>query len=318
MATLGVDTSCYRTSLALVEGDAILGDVRRLVEVPEGGRGVRQSEGLFQHVERIGALCEALFAGAPGARVDAVCVSTRPRPVEGSYMPVFLAGEAVARAIAAAQRVPLFTTSHQQGHLRAAMRLSGAPQGEMLAMHLSGGTTELLRVSAQWDIELLGGTTDLHAGQLVDRIGVKLGLPFPAGPALEELCAGGQDKSLIPTANKGLALSLSGAEAQLVRMLSDGLAPADAACEVYSFLARTLAKLIEAGVRESGLHNILIAGGVAASKRLREMLLARLKRRKCPVNGYFGAPELSGDNAVGVALIGEEAYRKALRAPGQA
>lgn len=312
MAVLGIDTSCYRTSLAIVGDGAICADERYLLQVPPGGRGLRQSEALFQHVGHLGALCQRAFQAAGPVALEAVCVSTRPRPVEGSYMPVFGAGEMAARAVAAALNVPLVATSHQQGHLRAALVDSGlVPRAPFLAMHLSGGTTEVVCCSPDLEeVRLLGGTTDLHAGQLVDRIGVALGLGFPAGPMLEALAGPPPQRPAAPTAVKGLEASLSGAENRILQMIASGCAPQQAAAEVYSFLERTLFKLIENACALTGLDEILIAGGVAASARLRQALLGRLRKRGVRIRIYWARPALSGDNAVGVALIGEEKYKK--------
>lgn len=307
---LGIDTSCYRTSLALVSDGAVVAEQRRLIEVPGGSRGLRQSEALFQHVQHLGTLCEALMRDAPGASPSAVCVSTRPRPVCGSYMPVFTAGEMAARMIAATCGCPLYETSHQQGHLRAALIGSDLPPGAFLAVHLSGGTTEILRVDEGLNVTLLGGTSDLHAGQLVDRVGVAMGLPFPAGPALEALARGTAPRHVMPTANRALSLSLSGAEAQALRMIEAGEPPAQVAAEIYSLLARTLAKLIAEAAAGTGLTRVLIAGGVAASALLRSLLPERLMRLGAPVRICWAEPRWSGDNAAGVALIGAEQWTK--------
>ena len=139
-------------------------------------------------------------------------------------MPVFTAGTGFARAIAASLRVPFFGTSHQQGHVRAAMEGAGALPGEFLALHLSGGTTEVLHVRPGLKIALLGGSNDLHAGQLVDRVGVRMGLPFPAGPALEALARQGTAKGCLPASRTAKGRSpFSGAEAQAMRMLEAGV-----------------------------------------------------------------------------------------------
>ena len=306
MAILGLDTSCYRTSVALVEGGRVLSDRRRLLSVEAGGRGLRQSEAVFCHVQNIGPLMEALRGDAPNAVITGVCASARPRDVEGSYMPVFTVGENVARSLAASLNVPLRLTSHQQGHIRAVIPDTGMEAGAFLALHLSGGTTELLRVDERLRVSLLGGTSDLHAGQLVDRVGVKMGLPFPAGPALEALAEGCEAASRMPTSVSGMKVSLSGAEAQAFRMLEAGEKPGVVAAEIYSFRARTSAKLIASGVRETGIRRILVAGGVAASARFRTELPQRLNRLGENATLIWGAPERSGDNAIGVALIGED------------
>lgn len=302
MRVLGIDTSCYTTSVALVE-DGRIAQERRLLSVAQGERGLRQSSALFQHVERLPELLEALFAHSPGC-VDGVCVSTRPRDAEGSYMPVFKAGECAARAIAAAQGVRIVATSHQQGHIRAALVDSGCGEAEFVALHLSGGTTEAVFVGQGLKTRLIAMSADLHAGQLVDRVGVALGLSFPAGPALEALARQGSAKGAMPLSHRGNQVSLSGAEAQAMRMIAAGAPGADVAAEVYSYLSRAVAKLIEIAVRETGAKQVLLGGGVASSALLRELLPARLKRNGLKVALCWGKPEYSGDNAVGVALIG--------------
>ena len=304
---LGVDTSCYTTSLALASEGRILASRRRLLTVEAGERGLQQSKGVFQHVNRLPELFEDLMREARDARIDAVCVSTRPRDQKGSYMPVFVAGHSFARGIAAALRVPLHETSHQQGHVRAALVDAKVPAGPFLALHLSGGTTEVLYVESGLKITRLGGASDLNAGQLVDRVGVALGLPFPAGPELEKLAIQGEAKSAFPLSARDGEISFSGAEAQAMRMIAAGDSRAeDIAAEVYSYLARAVARLIRDGAAATGAKHALISGGVASSALLRTLVPARLKRQEIRVELHWGRPELSGDNACGVALIGEE------------
>lgn len=303
---LGIDTSCYTTSVALAGEDGGFLQARRLLTVPAGKRGLMQSEGVFQHVGRLPELLDELYGEAGPFELAAVCVSARPRPAQGSYMPVFTVGEGYGRAIARGARVRLFSTTHQQGHVRAAMVDSGlTPDEPFLAVHLSGGTTEVLRVMGALDVELLGGTGDLHAGQFVDRVGVRLGLPFPAGPALEALALGGRAQSRLPAAVRGLSVSFSGAESQAQRLIEAGeLSREDVAAEVFSCLARSMAKLIDGATREAGIRRVLLAGGVASSDLLRRLLAERLARLESKARLFWARPELSGDNAVGVALIG--------------
>lgn len=302
---LGLDTSCYTTSVALACADGIIDQRRRLLTVEAGERGLQQSQAVFQHVTRLPGLLEELLREHPDACIRAVCASTRPRDVEGSYMPVFTVGEGHGRALAAALRVPFLATSHQQGHVRAALVDSGLNAGEFLALHLSGGTTELLH--AQGDrLTLLGGSSDLHAGQFVDRVGVALGLGFPCGPALEALARRGQARSVLPIHVEGMQCSFSGSESAAQRLIAAGeTAPEDMAAEVYSCIARTLARLFENARQQTHQKRVLLSGGVASSLLLRELLPQRLHRLKSPVRLYWGRPEYSGDNACGVALIGQ-------------
>lgn len=299
---LGIDTSCYRTSLALADGEEIVAQAGKLLVVPTGERGLRQSEALFQHLKQLPALMEALISQSVEP-IGAIAVSVKPRPVEDSYMPVFMAGASVAKTVALAMRVPLLETTHQQGHVRAALVGSAMP-GNFIALHLSGGTTEVLRVGAGLDIDLLGGTADISAGQLVDRVGVALGLPFPAGPHLEALAVRGAACSSVPVSVSRLKASFSGAEAALMRRIQAGAPPEDVAAETYSLLARALARLISQAASETGLFDVLLAGGVASSTLLRELLPDRLRRLNDSVRIHWARPELSGDNAAGVALIG--------------
>ena len=307
-AVLGIDTSCYTTSAALVsvEGE-LLGSARRLLTVGEGERGLQQSQGLFQHVKNLPDMIGQVMQGAP--QICAVCASVRPRPAEESYMPVFRAGESQARAAAALLRVPFYPVSHQEGHVRAAMVDAGIDAGRpFLALHLSGGTTEIL-LADQGRLTLLGGSLDLHAGQLVDRTGVRMGLGFPAGPALEKLAMQAAPQGLLGVSIKGTSCNLAGAENKIERWLAQGeLSREQIAAEVFDFLCRTIERMIENACEATGARQALLAGGVASSTLLRSMLNARAKKRRLNCRLYYAHPELSGDNAVGVALLGAERY----------
>lgn len=311
-ACLGLDTSCYTTSVALC-GAAIgaaegpFFQERQLLTVPMGSRGLMQSEGVFQHVSRLPGLIESLLAAHPEMEIAAVCASTRPRPDEDSYMPVFRVGGGTGRAVAAALRAPFYETTHQQGHLRAARVDTSLPaNAACLALHLSGGTTEVLRAEGL-AVTLLGGTKDLHAGQLIDRVGVAMGLAFPSGPYLERLAEKGRAESRLTASVQGLDCHFSGAETQALRWLAAGeLSQEDIAAEVFSCVARTVARVIVAGCEQEGLTDALLGGGVASSSRIRAEVSARVAKRNRSIRLHFARPELSGDNAVGVALIGLE------------
>ena len=307
-AVLGIDTSCYTTSAALVstEGE-LLASSRRLLTVQEGERGLQQSQGLFQHVKNLPDMIGDVMRGAPTIR--AVCASVRPRPAEESYMPVFRAGESQARAAAALLRVPFYPVSHQEDHVRAALVDSGIDREKpFLALHLSGGTTEIL-LAERGKLTLLGGSLDLHAGQLVDRTGVRMRLGFPAGPALERLAMQAAPQGLLGVSIKGMSCNLAGAENRIVRWMAQGeLTNEQIAAEVFDFLCRTIERMIENACESTGARQALLAGGVASSTLLRQMLNARAKKRRLNCRLHYARPELSGDNAVGVALLGAERF----------
>ena len=312
-AIIGLDTSCYTTSVAAVdETGRVIASVRKLLPVPMGQRGLKQSDAVFTHIRQLPGLLEELSQAVRGYEIAAVCVSKAPRDAEDSYMPVFLAGDAQGRGLAALLNIPCFAATHQHGHVRAALVDSGLLSENFLAVHLSGGTTEVLRVSGQ-ELALIGGTLDLHAGQLVDRVGVLLNLPFPCGPYLEELAVKGQARSVLKVsmADKDLHCHLSGAETKAALMIKSGeYSPEDVAAEVYDFLARTVARLIVGAGRATGMDRVLVAGGVASSALFRKLLLARLNKLDGSMKAFFGQPAYSGDNAVGVALLGLEQYKR--------
>ena len=305
---IGLDTSNYRTSVAAVstEGEILAND-RELLPVAAGERGLRQSDAVFAHLKRLGRMREHLLPEGEKYRIAAVAASVTPRDGESSYMPVFQVGTSFGRMMAATLGVPFFETTHQRGHLAAAAygtRLADA--GDMLALHLSGGTTDLLEVHED-RIEQIGGSLDLHAGQLVDRAGVAMGLPFPAGPALETLAGSGESRGLLGCSmtKDRLNCHFSGAEAQISRWIQDGsMRREDIAREIYDLLARTISRMLDAGARKTGFREALVTGGVASSALFREMLEKRLHAIRNAPEAVFGQPEMSGDNAVGVARIG--------------
>ena len=310
---VGLDTSCYTTSAAAVTADGqVVASCRKLLPVKLGERGLRQSEGVFIHVRQLPDRLEALREFIRGDEIVAVCASARPRDEEESYMPVFQVGDAQARGLAAMLGVPYFSSTHQRGHVAAAMVDSGITPGDLLAVHLSGGTTELLSLRGE-ALTLLGGTLDLHAGQVVDRVGVALGLPFPAGPHLEKLALQGHAEARLPVsmAEGGLRCHLSGAESQAQRWIASGaISPEDTAMEIYDLLARTVARMILAGAAKTGIRQVLIAGGVASSALFRRLVTERIRKSDRGLRVCFGRPEYSGDNAVGAALIGARKYRE--------
>lgn len=299
MPVLGLDTSNYTTSAALFDGETGRNTGRPL-DVRPGELGLRQSDALFQHVKRLPGLLEELLSD--GEEVRAVGASTRPRAVEGSYMPCFLAGESQGRGIAAALAVPFYPHSHQQGHLAAAAWSAGRIDlldAPFLAWHLSGGTTELLLVKPKGctvEAEIIGGTSDLSAGQLIDRTGVLLGLQFPAGKAIDQLYAQAEPCREPKVKLNGLTFSLSGMENQVKALAEGGAAPAAIARFAIDAVTDVVRRAtLEAQDRWPGLP-VLCSGGVASNTRLRQVLT-----ENC--GAIFAQPRYSTDNAMGTAIL---------------
>ena len=315
--TLGFDTSCYTTSAAAVsEHGEVIAASRMLLPVGQGQRGLRQSEAVFAHVRQMPQVMDDLKKQLAGKDVQivAVCASASPRDEEDSYMPVFTVGLGHARVLSDALNVPLFTTSHQQGHIAAGLVGNQAPEDVFVALHLSGGTTELLECR-DGKLTLVGGCADLHAGQLVDRVGVAMGLPFPAGPHLEKLAMSyeGTVENLLPVSfeKDGLTCHLSGVETKAQQWIKEGkMTHEQIAAEVFDVLARTVARLLTGAGEKTGAKQALVVGGVASSTLLRELLSRRLKKQRKPIRVFFGQPQYSADNAVGVAAIGMKQYLK--------
>ncbi|MDK2820077.1 MAG: hypothetical protein PWP31_42 [Clostridia bacterium] len=311
MAILGIDTSAYTCSAAVVstKGELIIAN-RRLLPVPQGERGLQQATAVFHHVQMIPEVLKGIFDKVPADHIKKVVASVKPRPIEGSYMPVFTVGTGQARVLASAFKVPFQESSHQEGHIMAGLWSSGwFPRKPFLAVHLSGGTSEILRVESKaggFNIKKLGGTLDLHAGQLIDRVGVLMGLSFPAGPELEKLAQkSGKDNSIrLTSAVRGYNFSFSGPVSQAERLLKEKVSKEDVARAVEQCIAKTLERVLRKLIEETGIKEVLIVGGVAANNYIRIRLCHRLEHRAVGAKLRFAKPEHSSDNAIGIALLG--------------
>ena len=313
MPVLGLDTSNYTTSAAVFDGERGRNQ-GRLLEVRPGELGLRQSDALFQHVKHLPEVVEALLGEGGLGTVQAVGASTRPRAVEGSYMPCFLAGASQGQVLSQVLGVPFYAFSHQQGHLAAAAWSAGRLDlldRPFLAWHLSGGTTELLRVEPEEDgvavrAEILGGTSDISAGQLIDRTGVLLGLPFPAGKGVEKLSRQAQKREYYKVKVNGLTFSLSGMENKVRQMVQRGEEPAEIAWFAQETVCRVVQACTKAAMEAYPGLPVLCSGGVASNGRLKELL-----RQNC--GALFAQPQFSTDNAMGTAVLTWRALERGKR-----
>lgn len=317
---LGIDTSNYKTSAALVDlSGRIIADSRELLKVKKGERGLRQSEALFQHVENLPHVLDNVYRSLSGSEVKAVCVSVKPRPAEGSYMPCFNAGRTAGQILAGALSVPLYQTSHQEGHIAAIEGSLGfeLPQ-DFLSLHLSGGTCELLKVHRArtgYDIEIVGGSKDISFGQVIDRVGVALGMEFPSGVFMDEMAVKATDLAYEPLLT-GVKVSeswfnLSGLETQAQRAVENsgsaaGFDSSALMLELFDRITACTEKMIEQAKKAYGLKTVLFAGGVSSSRYISEKLMRYSKDKGYEF--YFGDQSLSSDNAVGTARIGARLF----------
>lgn len=300
MLSIGFDTSNYTTSCAWFDGTA--GEnVSRLLDVKPGELGLRQSDALFSHVKRLPELSDRLFAHLKPEAITAVGVSTRPRAVEGSYMPCFLAGESQARVLANALHVPLYTFSHQQGHIAAALWSAGRldlMQTPHLAWHLSGGTTELLLVTPEErnvHAEKIGGTTDISAGQLIDRTGQLLGMQFPSGKAIDQTASESDCTEFFRVKVSESSFSLSGVQNQIQTFYQNNADPSATAAFCLRSVIHAIRKATLNALKTYPDYPVVFSGGVASNRLLREKMR--------DLDAVFAAPEFSTDNAMGIAVL---------------
>ena len=304
---LGVDTSNYTTSVCAIAEDNKHFSVKRPLLVKPSEKGVRQSDAVFMHVKNLPSAFSELFDLVKGEwgnnyTVKAVGVSSTPRPVEGSYMPCFLSGVSVASSIAETTNVPLYCFSHQEGHVRAA--IFGADidvPKSFYSFHLSGGTCELLKTEKNefgFDMKIVAESQDITLGQLVDRVGVMLGLDFPCGIHLEKLAKDMTRKIKICGNEK---INLSGFENKAKEMYENTLSKEEVSSYVYSVIVSAIDKMLES--RDDTSLPVVFAGGVSGSK-----IVQSHASKVC--NAYFAPPALSSDNAVGIAILTKEKFLK--------
>ncbi len=300
MSVIGFDTSNYTTSIAFFDGKG--GEnVSQLLPVKQGALGLRQSDAVFYHTQSLPELSGRLFSHASGEEITAVGVSTQPRAVEGSYMPCFTVGISHAALLAAALNVPLIQVSHQQGHIAACAWSAGRVDlldSPHLAWHLSGGTTELLLVEPEAGnvkCTVIGGTTDISAGQLIDRTGQLLGLPFPAGRHLDALAAQAAVQRPFQVKCPELSFSLSGVQNKVEQFHTQSGDAAKTAAFALGCVCHAVKTATEHAQNAYPGLEVVFSGGVASNSMLRRIME--------PAGGVFCPPQYSTDNAMGVAVL---------------
>ena len=297
---LGIDTSNYTTSAALLK-DGEMRQSKKLLPVKPGEKGLRQSDAVFHHVRQLPEILDGL--PFEGASIAAVGVSNRPRSMEGSYMPCFLAGVSAAKAAALSLGVPLYAFSHQQGHIAAALYSSeklNLLKGRFFAFHVSGGTTEAVVCEPDredvFSTSIAAKSLDLKAGQAVDRVGVMLGLPFPAGPELEKLALRTDKSFSIRPVLKDADCSLSGVENQCRTMMTQGVPKEEIAAFCLHSVLAALDGMVSFLLKKYGNLPLLFAGGVMGNSIIRTALTRKY-------GAIFAEPAFSADNAAGVAVL---------------
>lgn len=296
---IGFDTSNYTTSVAVFDGEHML-NKRRLLTVKSGERGLRQSDAVFQHTVNMPSLISEISVDKNNIR--AVAVSSRPRNIDGSYMPCFLVGINNAVSVSKFSGAPLYKTSHQVGHILAGLysiqRLDLINE-PFVAFHISGGTTEALLVEPDNDkiitAKIIAQSSDLKAGQAIDRAGVMMGLPFPCGKELDRLSLLSDKEYKIKPSMNGLDCSLSGVENKAKKLFENGESKEDISKFVLTYVANAIDEMTQRIMNVYDNIPIMFVGGVMSNTLIRNQITKKY-------NAYFAEPDLSCDNACGIAI----------------
>lgn len=295
---LGLDTSNYTTSVALYNGADTV-QKKKMLTVKEGERGLRQSDAVFQHTVNMPGLLEELDLD----EIKAVGVSDKPRNIEGSYMPCFLVGVNTAVAVSKTAGVPLYRTSHQVGHILAALYSAdklNLINERFIAFHLSGGTTEALLVTPHKDeiikAEIIAESLDLKAGQAIDRAGVMMGMHFPCGKELDTLSKCSTEEFKFRPSMKGLNCSLSGVENKAKQLLDSGASKEDISRFVLTAVVSSVDAMLDGIIKEYDNLPVIFSGGVSSNSMLNQVITDKY-------GAFFAKPEFSLDNAAGTAIF---------------
>lgn len=300
---LGIDTSNYTTSVAIYDDEKkTVISHKKLLPVKAGEKGIRQSDAVFHHTVQLPQLIQDLITEF-NCDISSVGVSVKPCNEDGSYMPCFLTGISVAEAISSFTHIPLHKFSHQDGHIASALFSAdklGLINEEFFAFHISGGTSQVLKVvpcDKYFKTEIISDSLDLKAGQAVDRVGVMLGLAFPCGPELEKLAL----YSKLPLKKEKVfrrdgKFSLSGVENKCKKMFDDGANPEDIAFYCINYIRSALDDTVKEIIDEYGNLPLIFSGGVMSNSIIRNDFMNRY-------NAYFAEPQYSSDNACGIAIL---------------
>ena len=301
---LGIDTSNYTSSCAVYDADADLMHSRKqLLPVAPGQMGLRQSDAVFHHTKNLPPLLASLCS-EHGKEIAVVSASYAPRDIDGSYMPCFSVGEGYAEVLSAAFNANGYRFSHQTGHVAAALwssKKTDLIEKEFIAFHVSGGTTDVLHIKPDrenvFSIETIGASLDLKAGQAVDRVGVLLGLHFPAGPELDRLACQSLKQFKIKPFSKDGSCSFSGLQNKCENMVKNGDEPCDVARYCIDYIYSAIRIMTQSALQKCGDLPVIYAGGVMSNSIISEKITTEF-------SGYFASPEFSSDNAAGTAYLG--------------
>ena len=305
---IGIDTSCYTTSIAAISLDKkVIFNKKIMLKVKDNTKGLRQSEAVFQHVNNLGEMSSDIRSILNNYNVCGVCASVKPRPLEESYMPVFTVGSNFGKLFSSLNKCPFYETHHQENHIEASLLTNKIKnEKQFLSVHMSGGTTEILLVNKEslgYKIDIVGGSNDISFGQLIDRIGINMGYKFPCGKYIDEKALECNEKIEIglKTSVKEGYMNLSGIENQVNKIINNH--SKEYICKLLlDTISRNLIKSLLYISEKYNIEEVVFAGGVSASKYISMKLKRELKKNN--IIAYFTEQEYSTDNGLGCAVIG--------------
>ena len=310
---LGFESSCDETGVALVrvpdDGGVptlLSHALHSQIEMHRAYGGVVPELASRDHIRRVLPLTEKVLqdAGASLADVDVVAFTRGP-----GLAGALLVGAGVACSLAASLDKPVLGVHHLEGHLLSPFLSEDPPEFPFVALLVSGGHTQLMRVDAVGEYEILGETIDDAAGEAFDKSAKLMGLPYPGGPVLSKLADGGDPKAFKlprPLLHSGdLDFSFAGLKTAVLtqaKKLGDDLEArkADLAASTQAAIVEVLVKKTLSALDQTGMKRVVVAGGVGANKLLREQLNEACAKRKVRV--HYPELHLCTDNGAMIAM----------------
>jgi len=310
--TLAIETSCDETALALMDEKGIKKNlVLSQIQLHSPYGGVVPELSAREHVKSIGYLLEEIKKEISLKDIDFISFTLTP-----GLLLSLVVGTSVAKSLSSVLKKPLVPVHHLEGHIYSPFLTGKKPQYPFLALVISGGHTELYLVEEFGRYKFLGGTLDDSVGESFDKVARALNLPYPGGPYIEKLARKG--KHLIkfkPPRVDGLNFSFSGLKTQVINFIrsNPSFPKEDIAASFQETVASILYEKLRKAVNKTGVTRIAVVGGVAANKRIREVL-KHLEDKK-GVTLFIPPLEFTGDNAAMIGLVGLERFKREKFAP---
>jgi N6-L-threonylcarbamoyladenine synthase len=312
MLILGIETSCDETGLALLDGEhgLLAQQLHSQVDMHVAYGGVVPELASRDHIRRVLPLLDSVLQRADRdlAQIDAIAVTAGP-----GLAGALLVGVSIGHALGYALERPVYPVHHMEGHLLSPLLSQPAPTFPFVALLVSGGHSQLLRVGDWGDYKLLGETLDDAAGEAFDKTAQLLGLGYPGGPAVSRLAEFGDPGAITlprPMMSSGdLNFSFSGLKTAVLNAVRR--AEAGNVCEqeraniaraFVDAIVDVLAHKTMRALDQTGLSTLVVAGGVGANAQLRARLQTEVSERGTQV--FFPPPDLCTDNGAMIALAG--------------